>query len=261
MASSLLVLRRSQPWLQTSSLWNGERAIHVPAPQSGALCCDSPRKLLPVMKFVLMNLEHSHFYLFYILVGRLVFQMFFVLLIFLVRFVLMDSQIRVRLVTPCGLEGDADGEGSLVHSRGGGPVGGWFHVAGEWASERCWVCWLLNTERMREPQPTSPAVLVTFSAPPRNVPDGSDIDQEPCGDPARAPPSNQREGGNRLPSAWWSFPIIAGQCYFNNKNFMGITCRRHCTTCILNKITDLCLVKLIAENASVLFKAPLAHST
>lgn len=36
----------------------------------------------------------------------------------------MVSQIRVHLVTPCGLEGDADGEGSLVHSRGGGPCGG-----------------------------------------------------------------------------------------------------------------------------------------
>lgn len=75
---------------------------------------------------------------------------------------------------------------------------------------------------MREPQPTSPAVLVTFSAP-RNVPDGSDIDQEPCGDPTRAPPLSQRDGGNGLPSACLSFPIIAGQCYFNTKNFMGIT--------------------------------------
>lgn len=49
------------------------------------------------------------------------FQIFFALLIFLVCFVWMDSQIRMYLVMLSSLEGDADGEGSLVHSRGSGP--------------------------------------------------------------------------------------------------------------------------------------------
>lgn len=74
-----------------------------------------------IKKFMIMNLEHYYFYLFYILVGSLVFQIFFALLIFLVCFVWMDSQIRMYLVMLSSLEGDADGEGSLVHSRGSGP--------------------------------------------------------------------------------------------------------------------------------------------
>lgn len=64
------------------------------------------------------------------------FQIFFVLLIFLVCCVLMDSQIRVHLVTLRGLEGDAEREGSLVFSRGSGPCRRW-GVLGELLENGC----------------------------------------------------------------------------------------------------------------------------
>ena len=72
---------------------------------------------------------------------------------------------------------------------------------------------------MRTLQPTSLADLVMFSVPI----DGSDVDQEPHGDPYRAPPSSQRDGSNGLLSACLSFHIITGQCCSNEKDFVGIT--------------------------------------
>lgn len=93
------------------------------------------------------------------------FQIFFVVLIFLLCFVFMDSQIGMYLFTLSGLEGDAGGEGCLVHSRGGGPNGRLGPQLLGWASENCWVCGLLRCRADREPQPTSPTILVTFSVP------------------------------------------------------------------------------------------------
>lgn len=60
------------------------------------------------------------------------FQIFFVLLIFLVCFVLMDSQIRVHLVTLRGLEGEAEREGTWCFLGAVAPAGG----GGFWGS--CW---------------------------------------------------------------------------------------------------------------------------
>ena len=72
---------------------------------------------------------------------------------------------------------------------------------------------------MRTLQPTSPAALVMFSDPA----DGSDLDQEPYGDPYRAPSFSQRDGSNGLWSACLSFHIITGQGCSNEKDFAGIT--------------------------------------
>lgn len=89
--------------------------------------------------------------------------------------------------------------------------------------------------------------------------DGSDLDQEPYGDPYRAPLSSQRDGSNGLWSACLSFHIIKGQCCSNEKGLCGHYCCRHNHTIwILSKITHLRLVKLIPGD-SVYCLTPSTH--